>query len=56
MIAGGSGRISVELSNAYPDMKVTMFDLPPVVQIAQKFFPNNTNGQLQYVAGKSTFR
>ncbi|VDI09183.1 acetylserotonin O-methyltransferase-like [Mytilus galloprovincialis] len=50
-LGGGSGRISIELSNTYTNMKVTMFDLPPVVQLAQKMFPNNSDGTLQYKAG-----
>lgn len=38
-LGGGSGRISFELSKTYPQMKVTLLDLPPVVQIAQKLKP-----------------
>lgn len=51
-LGGGSGRISMELSKAYPNMKITMLDLPPVVQIAQKFFPHNTtDGRVQFKEG-----
>jgi len=53
LFSGGSGRISMELSKAYPNMKITMLDLPPVVQIAQKFFPHNTtDGRVQFKVGQ----
>ncbi|KAL5004121.1 hypothetical protein ScPMuIL_017577 [Solemya velum] len=50
-LGGGSGRVSIELAKAYPDMKVALFDLPPVIQIAQKFNASQQMKNMTYIGG-----
>ena len=50
IFSGGSGRISLALTNHYDDLTATVFDLPPVVQLAKKLMPANED--IQFVAGK----
>lgn len=55
IITGATGRISYELANTYPHMKVTVFDLPPVIQIAQKMQNPCSQGQVFFKAGEYDF-
>ncbi|KAK3097399.1 hypothetical protein FSP39_009310, partial [Pinctada imbricata] len=50
-LGGGPGRISFELAKHYPNIHVTSFDLPPVVQMAAKMQPPNTKDQVAFKAG-----
>lgn len=50
-LGGATGRISYELANTYPHMKVTVFDLPPVIQVAQKMQNPCSQGQVFFKAG-----
>lgn len=53
MFTGGSGLIGRTLASHYPEMNITVFDLPAVVQLAKKLYPENSSGQVNFVAGKS---
>lgn len=44
--------MSIELAKAYPDMKVALFDLPPVVQMAQKLNASQQMKNMTYLGGK----
>lgn len=55
IITGATGRISYELANTYPHMKVTVFDLPPVIQVAQKMQNPCSQGQVFFKAGEYDF-
>lgn len=55
VVTGATGRISYELANTYPHMKVTVFDLPPVIQIAQKMQNPCSQGQVFFKAGEYDF-
>ena len=46
--------LTFELSRAYPDMEVTFFDVPPVVDLVQKnLVPDEVTG-ITFVAGSCT--
>lgn len=51
---GGSGLIGRTLASEYPEMNITVFDLPPVVQLAKKLYPENNTGQVTFVSGVYT--
>lgn len=50
-LGGGSGLIGRTLASEYPEMNITVFDLPPVVQLAKKLYPENNTGQVTFVSG-----
>ncbi|XP_062606096.1 uncharacterized protein LOC134267906 [Saccostrea cucullata] len=50
-LGGGPGRISFEMANTYPHMKITVFDLPPVIQVAQKMQQPCSQGQIFFKTG-----
>ncbi|CAI9733928.1 bifunctional dTTP UTP pyrophosphatase methyltransferase [Octopus vulgaris] len=50
-LGGGSGLIGRTLASHYPEMNITVFDLPSVVQLAKKLYPENSSGQVNFVAG-----
>ncbi|GAB1605206.1 probable bifunctional dTTP/UTP pyrophosphatase/methyltransferase protein [Argonauta hians] len=50
-LGGGSGLVGRTLASHYPEMNITVFDLPSVVQLAKKLYPENSSGQVNFVAG-----
>ncbi|XP_060073599.1 uncharacterized protein LOC132553377 [Ylistrum balloti] len=50
-LGGGSGQISFELSREYPNMEITVFDLPQVSQMAEKLQPASTKDRVSFKSG-----
>ncbi|XP_033749579.1 uncharacterized protein LOC117334203 [Pecten maximus] len=50
-LGGGSGQISFELSREYPNMEITVFDLPQVSQMAGKLQPASTKDRVSFKPG-----
>ncbi|XP_068185375.1 probable bifunctional dTTP/UTP pyrophosphatase/methyltransferase protein isoform X2 [Antennarius striatus] len=50
-LGGCTGAIAYELSRAHPELRVTVFDLPPVVEMSQQFRPQQPDGRVSFVAG-----
>lgn len=47
-VGGAQGKLLHTIKNEYPDLKATLFDLPDVVQLAEK---NDTENVLEYCGG-----
>ncbi|XP_077987476.1 acetylserotonin O-methyltransferase-like [Glandiceps talaboti] len=49
---GGSGALAHEMSLVYPDMSITVLDLPPVVKVSKYFKPNDgVERSVDFMAG-----
>jgi len=49
---GGSGALANELSLVYPDMSISVLDLPPVVKVSKHFKPKDgIERNVDYIAG-----
>ena len=54
-LGGGSGAYSIQTTRAYPELTAIVFDLPPVVAVAQEFIAaNEAQAQVQAIAGDFT--
>ncbi|XP_029981321.1 putative bifunctional dTTP/UTP pyrophosphatase/methyltransferase protein isoform X1 [Sphaeramia orbicularis] len=50
-LGGCTGAIAYELTKAHPEMSVTVFDLPEVVEMSEHFHPSHTDNRVSFVAG-----
>ncbi|XP_046346790.1 acetylserotonin O-methyltransferase-like [Haliotis rufescens] len=50
-LGGASGCIAFELSRTYPNMCLTVFELPHVAKLAKKLQPEDTRNKVQIVGG-----
>ena len=49
--SGCLGSVARCLKSAYPEMKVTLADLPAVIEVAQEQFPPNKGVDMGYEGG-----
>lgn len=52
--AGCTGALAYEFTKAHPEMTVTVFDLPAVVELSEHFHPQHTDNRVSFVAGAVT--
>uniref|UniRef100_A0A3Q1GDJ8 Acetylserotonin O-methyltransferase-like n=1 Tax=Acanthochromis polyacanthus TaxID=80966 RepID=A0A3Q1GDJ8_9TELE len=50
-LGGCTGTMACELTKAHPEMSVTVFDLPAVVELSERFRPLQSNNRVSFVAG-----
>lgn len=43
--------MAYEFTKAHPELSVTVFDLPAVVEMSQKFHPVHTDNRVSFVGG-----
>lgn len=49
---GCTGALAHELTKAHPEMRVTVFDLPTVVEMSGRFSPQHSENRVSFLAGK----
>lgn len=49
---GCTGALAHELTKAHPEMRVTVFDLPTVVEMSGRFSPQHSENRVAFLAGK----
>lgn len=52
--AGCTGALAYEFTKAHPELTVTVFDLPAVVELSEHFHPLHTDNRVSFVAGAVT--
>lgn len=50
-LGGCTGAMACEFTKAHPGMSVTVFDLPAVVELSERFHPLHSNNRVSFVAG-----
>ncbi|XP_037343752.2 probable bifunctional dTTP/UTP pyrophosphatase/methyltransferase protein [Pungitius pungitius] len=50
-LGGCTGAIAHELTKAHPGLSVTVFDLPPVVEMSDRFHPSHADHRVSFRAG-----
>nr|XP_046260426.1 probable bifunctional dTTP/UTP pyrophosphatase/methyltransferase protein isoform X1 [Scatophagus argus] len=50
-IGGCTGAMAFEFTKAHPELSVTVFDLPTVVEMSEHFHPLHTDNRVSFVAG-----
>lgn len=50
--AGCTGALAHEFTKAHPELCVTVFDLPAVVEMSKHFCPPQSENRVSFVAGK----
>lgn len=50
--AGGSGCLAHHLATVYPDVHVTVFDLPQVVEVSLQQQPEEMKSRVSFIGGK----
>lgn len=48
---GCTGAMAYEFTKAHPELSVTVFDLPAVVEMSEQFHPLHTDSRVSFVAG-----
>lgn len=43
--------MAYEFTKAHPELSVTVFDLPAVVEMSEQFHPLHTDNRVSFVAG-----
>lgn len=51
---GCTGALAYEFTKAQPELTVTVFDLPAVVDLSEHFHPRHTDNRVSFVAGAFT--
>lgn len=51
---GCTGALAYEFTKAHPELTVTVFDLPAVVELSEHFQPQHTDNRVSFVAGVFT--
>lgn len=51
---GCTGALAYEFTKAHPELTVTVFDLPAVVDLSEHFHPRHTDNRVSFVAGAFT--
>ena len=52
MLPGGSGALSYAFCERYPEMKLTIFEVPPVIEmVKERFLPANEDLDVHLRAG-----
>lgn len=49
--SGCTGALAYEFTKAHPELTVTVFDLPAVVELSERFRPKQTDDRVSFVAG-----
>jgi len=52
---GCTGAMAYEFTKAHPGFSVTVFDLPAVVELSERFHPLHTDNRVSFVAGVCVF-
>ena len=56
MLLGGSGALSYAFCERYPEMKLTIFEVPPVIEmVKERFLPANEGLDVHLRAGMTSF-
>ncbi|XP_056889389.1 probable bifunctional dTTP/UTP pyrophosphatase/methyltransferase protein isoform X2 [Takifugu flavidus] len=50
-LGGCTGALAHELTKAHPEMRVTVFDLPTVVEMSGRFSPQHSEDRVSFLAG-----
>lgn len=50
-LLGCTGALAYELTKAHPELTVTVFDLPAVVELSECFQPQHPDNRVSFVAG-----
>lgn len=50
-LGGCTGAMAYEFTKAHPELSVTVFDLPAVVEMSEHFHPQHTDNRVTFVAG-----
>ncbi|XP_059199514.1 probable bifunctional dTTP/UTP pyrophosphatase/methyltransferase protein isoform X2 [Centropristis striata] len=50
-LGGCTGAMAYEFTKAHPELSVTVFDLPTVVDMSEQFHPLHTDNRVSFVAG-----
>ncbi|XP_075887199.1 putative bifunctional dTTP/UTP pyrophosphatase/methyltransferase protein isoform X2 [Nelusetta ayraudi] len=50
-LGGCTGALAYEFTKAHPELTVTVFDLPAVVDLSEHFHPRHTDNRVSFVAG-----
>uniref|UniRef100_A0A674MCE4 Acetylserotonin O-methyltransferase-like n=1 Tax=Takifugu rubripes TaxID=31033 RepID=A0A674MCE4_TAKRU len=50
-LGGCTGALAHELTKAHPEMRVTVFDLPTVVEMSGRFSPQHSENRVSFLAG-----
>lgn len=50
--AGCTGALAYEFTKVHPELCVTVFDLPAVVEMSEHFRPPHSENRVSFVAGK----
>lgn len=52
VFTGCTGALAHELTKAHPEMCVTVFDLPAVVEMSEHFGPHHSENRVSFLAGE----
>lgn len=51
ILTGCTGAMAYEFTKAHPELSVTVFDLPPVIEMRSRFQPEEQDSRVSFVAG-----